>query len=78
MHGGGEEEADRFVDVGFRDEGGEGEFGEGFGDAGDLMGVDAVISMGENEKRGRGRSRGKGKSRSEGVLEDLRLQVAGW
>lgn len=38
MHGGGEEEADRFVDVGFGDEGGEGEFGEGFGDAGDLMG----------------------------------------
>lgn len=49
MHGGGEEEADRFVDVGFGDEGGEGEFGEGFGDACDLMGVDVAVSSGENE-----------------------------
>lgn len=51
MHGGGEEEADRFVDVGFGDERGEGEFGEGFGDAGDLMGVDVAVSSAENEDR---------------------------
>lgn len=33
VHGRSQEEADGFVDVGFRGDGGEGEFGEGFGDA---------------------------------------------
>jgi len=35
VHGRGEEEADGFVDVGFGGDGGEGQFGEGFGDADD-------------------------------------------